>query len=126
MVETWLYYPVAHGFSEGSANLERIVELTSRLKGAREQTATRYPGADVSVGLLGQEYGFCYYKVKLAAQDRVRLQDALKEFLGVGGLPDAIYGEEKLAEELLVPYGKRLKKGLAGVIIGGKRVVDAE
>ena len=124
MVETNLYYPVEHGFSEGSANLESIVELTSRLKGARERTEARYPEVAVSVGLIGQDYGYCHYTVRLTAPDKVWLQDGLKDFLSGGGLPDGIYGEEKVAEELLLPYGKCLKRGLAGVVFGGKRVVD--
>lgn len=126
MSETHLYYPVTYGYTGGGEKLESIIEISTRLKTAQERTGASSDDVEVSVGLIGQEYGSCYYGVKLTAPDKVRLQDALKVFLSEGGLPDVIYGEERLAEELLTPYGKRLRKDFTRAVFGGKRVVDAE
>ncbi len=113
-VETHLVYDVKYGYSGEDADLESIIELTSRLKGAKEQAAATSRDVKVSLRLEGHEAGCCHYYATLAAPDKVRLQDALKVFFREGGLPDSIYGETRVAEELFPPYGKHLKRDFFG------------
>ncbi len=119
-VETHLHYYIAHGLDE-SADLESIVETTSRLKVAKEQAAASFRDVKITVRLIGHEGGSCNYCALLTAPDKVKLQDALKLFFQEGGLPTFIYGETRVAEELLVPYGKRLRSGF----FGDGSIVDA-
>src|SRR3990167_9997217 len=59
-VETHLHYYIAHGLDE-SADLEGIVETTSRLKVAKEQAAASSCDVEVTVRLIGHEGGSCNY-----------------------------------------------------------------
>ena len=119
-VETHLHYYIAHGLDE-SADLESIVETTSRLKVAKEQAAASFRDVKITVRLIGHEGGSCNYCALLTAPDKVKLQDALKIFFREGGLPTCIYGETKVADELFHPYGKRLKRDFFGDV----EIVDA-
>lgn len=126
MVETSLYYRLPQGASERSGTLEGIVELTERLNMAMEEAKARSFCAGIFVNPPLRSSPGSYYRVRMTAPDKVKLQDCLKEFLSVAGLPSCVHGEEKMAEELLVPYGKRLRKDHLHFMARGRSVVDDE
>jgi hypothetical protein len=107
------------GLNEG--DLEKIIGISTKIRSGRDWIESQYPDLHMGIALPVHEMT-ANYQVYLKGDDNA-VKNALTDFIKICGAPNFVLSGYALVEEVLKPFGKRLKRKLCGVF-DGKHVID--